>query len=205
MFKIILNFLSLLLFSLQIELYEAKEFVWTGGSWRLLGDEGSYAVKGSIKDVDIDEDAGIQQSKIAGLDTTFNTKVDKVEGKTLTSNDFTNELKNKLEGIQDGAQRNTIEHILLNGVEARPATVDSIPNTVSLTINEFDSASQTKLQGIAAGAEVNKIEKIVFDGTEIVPNENRVVSITSDPHTDHINKIEQIFINGTEWAPNANK
>jgi len=29
--------------------------------------------------------------------------VDKVDGKTLTSNDFTDELKSKLEGIDEGA------------------------------------------------------------------------------------------------------
>ena len=40
--------------------WEQKEYVWTGGTWRLLGDEGSYAVKGSIRDADIDQDADIQ-------------------------------------------------------------------------------------------------------------------------------------------------
>jgi len=77
----------------DVIIYDAKEFVWSGGSWRLLGDEGSYVIKGSIRDVDIDEDAEISQSKIAGLGDTFNTKVDKVEGKQLSSNDFTDELK----------------------------------------------------------------------------------------------------------------
>ena len=65
----------------DVILWDAKEYVWTGSSWRLLGDEGSYAVKGSITDVDIAQDANIQQSKIANLTDTFNTKVDKVEGK----------------------------------------------------------------------------------------------------------------------------
>ena len=68
-------------------------------------------------DIDIAEDADIDQSKIANLSNTFNTKVDKIEGKSLTSNDFTDELKNKLDGIQEGAQRTTIEHILINGTE----------------------------------------------------------------------------------------
>ena len=189
----------------DVILYEAKEFVWTGGNWRLLGDEGSYAVKGSIKDTDIDENAEIQQSKIANLSNTFATKVDKVEGKTLTSNDFTDELKDKLDGIEEGAQRNTIEHILVNNVEVRPATIDLVPNTVNLEIQEFDDASQLKLAGIAAGAEVNKIEKVFYDGIEITPDENRVVSILSDPHLSHENKIEQIFINGVEWVPNQQK
>ena len=61
----------------DVILYGAKEFVWTGSVWHLLGDEGSYAVKGSIKDIDIDPEAEIQQSKIANLSETFNTKVDK--------------------------------------------------------------------------------------------------------------------------------
>lgn len=189
----------------DVILYDSKEFVWTGINWRLLGDEGSYAIKGSIKDADIDENADIQQSKIAGLDASFNTKVDKVEGKSLTSNDFTDELYNKLEGIEDSAQRNIIEHIYLNTVEVSPITVNGNARSIDLQIEEFDSAARSKLSGIASGAEVNKIEKITYDGTEITPDANRVVAIVSDPHTEHENKIEQIFINGREWAPNNDK
>lgn len=189
----------------DVILYNSKEFVWDGAQWTLLGDEGSYAVKGSIKDSDIAVDAAIQQSKIAGLDTTFNTKVDKVEGKSLTSNDFTDELKEKLENIDSGAEVNTIEHILVNGTEYPPGIVNQVPKTVNLLINEFDTASQQKLTNIEARAEVNKIQKIVYDGVELTPDENRVVTITSDPHTEHENRIEQIFINGTEWVPNQQK
>lgn len=189
----------------DVVLSESKEFVWTGTLWRLLGDEGSYAVKGSIKDADIDPEANIQQSKIANLDQTFNTKVDKVEGKTLTSNDFTDEAVAKLEGIEDGAQRNTIEHILVNGTEIPSTAVEGVPNTIAININEFDEAAQNKLQDIEAGAQVNKIEKIIFDDEEIIPDSNKVVTITSNPHTEHENKIESIYINGKEWAPNEAK
>lgn len=189
----------------DVILSEAKEYVWTGTSWRLLGDEGSYAIKGSIRDVDIDPDAEIQQSKIANLAQTFDGKVDKEEGKTLTSNDFTDDLKQKLDGIEEGAQRNTIEHILKNGEEIRPAIVDNVPNTVNLEISEFTEDAQTKLAGIEAEAQVNKIEKIIFDGEEVAPDDNKTVTLTSDPHTEHINKIEQIFINGNEQIPNASK
>ena len=189
----------------DVILSEQKEYVWTGNNWRLLGDEGSYAVKGSIRDADIDAEAEIQQSKIAGLDTTFNTKVDKVEGKSLTSNDFTDELKQKLDDIEEGAQRNSIEHILVNGNEVPPTTVNNLDRAVDLQIKEFDDSSRAKLEGIQAEAQVNKIEKIKYDGEELVPDENRVVNIVSDPHTEHENKIESIFLNNVEWAPNANK
>ncbi len=189
----------------DVILYTTKEYVWTGATWRLLGDEGSYAIKGSIVDADISPDADIQQSKIAGLSATFDTKVDKVEGKSLTSNDFSDEYKQKLDEIATGAQRNVIEHILVNGVEVAPTTIETLTKAVDLTISEFDAASRAKLTAIEAGAQVNKVEKILFDGVELTPDENKIISITSNPHTDHINKIEQIFINGTEWVPNANK
>ena len=42
-------------------------------------------------------------------------KVDKVEGKGLSTNDYTNEEKNKLAGIAAGAQVNVIETIKIAG------------------------------------------------------------------------------------------
>ena len=101
----------------DVILYNSQEYVWDGSSWILLGDEGSYAVKGSIKNADIAEDAAISQSKIANLNDILNTKVDKVEGKSLTSNDFTDEFKSKLENLNEDAQSNVIEHIFLNNTE----------------------------------------------------------------------------------------
>ena len=181
----------------DVILSDTKEYVWSGSSWILLGDEGSYAVKGSIRDADVDEDAAIQQSKIYNLVADLNTKVDKVEGKTLTSNDFTDEYKNKLDAIEDNAQRNVIEHIMLNGTPIAPVDEENSPNTVKLVISEFDNESREKLESIEYGAEVNLINRILMDGVPLQPNENKVVEITTDPHTSHINKIESISINGT--------
>lgn len=73
--------------------YQAKEYVYDGENWRELGDEASFAVKGSIKNADIAADAEIAQSKIE--DTTgwisdgLNGKVDKtttVNGQALSGN-----------------------------------------------------------------------------------------------------------------------
>jgi hypothetical protein len=119
------------------------------------------------------------------LSDTFAGKVDKVEGKSLTSNDFTDELKQKLVEIEEGAQRNVIEHIFVNNEEMLPTTVESQPNSINLQIREVDDAALEKLATIQVGAQVNKIEKIVYDGEEVVPDENKVVSIVSDPHTEH--------------------
>lgn len=52
----------------DVVLYNQKEYVFNGTNWIELGDETSYAVKGSIKDADIASDAAIASSKVTGLD-----------------------------------------------------------------------------------------------------------------------------------------
>ncbi len=54
--------------------YNAKEYVYDGEDWRELGDESSFAVKGSIVDADIAAGANIAQSKIAGLEAALASK-----------------------------------------------------------------------------------------------------------------------------------
>lgn len=54
--------------------YQSKEYVYDGKNWRELGDESSYAVKGSIVDADIAPNANIAQSKIANLVTDLAAK-----------------------------------------------------------------------------------------------------------------------------------
>ena len=189
----------------DVILYNKQEFVWTGGVWRLLGDEGSYAVKGSITDSDIASDANININKIANLTTLLNQKVNIVEGKQLSTNDFDNEYKNKLDNIENGAQRNRIEHIFLNDTEIQPIVVNQLSNSINLQISEFDAQSQQKLNSIETGAQENVIEHIIFDEQTLTPDENKTITIVSNPHTEHENKIESIVINGVEQIPNKNK
>lgn len=218
-----------------------QELVWTGTEWRLLGDEGSYAIKGSITNIDIAEEANIAQSKIDGLTEVLSNKVDAVEGKDLSTNDFNNEYKEKLDNIEDEAQVNVIEHIFLNDEEVQPSTFSGLPKSVNLHFNGMTPEQGEKLEGIEAGAQVNVIEQIqlnntpippvngvvnievnefteqdaerlatvqenviehiIFDGTEQVPDEDKTVTIISNPHTEHINKIEHILVNGQEFLP----
>lgn len=107
--------------------YGTKEYVKDkAGTWVLLGDEGSYAVKGAISNADIAADAAIAQSKIAGLPDALSTRYTKTEadgkfvaketGKSLVSDT----LITKLEGIAEGAQVNTIEGVKVNGTALTP-------------------------------------------------------------------------------------
>ena len=56
----------------------------------------------------------------SGITTLGDTKVDKEAGKGLSTNDYTNEEKAKLAGIEDGAHVNIIETVKVNGVELEP-------------------------------------------------------------------------------------
>lgn len=179
----------------------SQEYVWTGDSWRLLGDEGSYAIKGSITNVDIAENAAIAQSKIDGLDVTLDTKVTKVEGKDLSTNDFTDDAKQKLEDIENGAQVNVIEHVFLNDSEITPAKIQGLDKSVDLQIVGITPEQSEKLAGIEAEAQVNVIEHIVVDGVEQPLDNAKTVNITTNPHTEHENVIESIAINGIVQTP----
>ena len=193
----------------------AQEYVWTGTDWRLLGDEGSYAVKGSIRDADIAENAEIQQSKILELPETLNNKVDKIEGKGLSSNDYTTEEKDKLETVEEYAQVNTIEHIIVNDVRVNP----DAEKTINLNIPVL---TEEQIAAIDAAQE-NVIEHIFVNGTEIQPatiNQlpksigiNYVVYTQEEKDKLHdieagaeVNKIETISFNGGEpISPDNNK
>lgn len=198
----------------DVILYEEKEFVWDGSSWHLLGDEGSYAVKGAIKNVDIASDAAIAQSKIANLTIDLNNKVDKVDGKQLSTNDYTTEEKEKLENIEEYAQTNIIEHILLNDTEI-------IPNGEKAINLQIPVLTEEQIYAIEH-FEPNIIEHIFVNGTEILPStinqKARSIGINFTPFTQEektklstieagaeVNVIESISINGTDYTPNNNK
>ena len=66
-------------------------------TWTYIGSQGPFYTKGET-------------------DNLLNGKVSKEEGKGLSENDFTNELKSKLEGIEDNAEVNKIETKKVNNV-----------------------------------------------------------------------------------------
>lgn len=205
----------------DVILFGQQEYVWNG-VWTLLGDEGSYAVKGSITNADIADGAEIAQSKIANLTSDLSLKVDKVTGKQLSTNDFTDEEKQKLLGIEDNAQRNIIEHIYVNGTEAIPTIVDGNPNSLSLRVSALTQEEEEKISGIENGAQANRIEHIFLNSNELnittVKNLAKSVNILLNEYTDaeqlklagiesgaQVNIIEKIFFNETQFQPNAEK
>lgn len=99
------------------------------------------------------------------MDSKLNTKVDKIEGKDLSSNDFTDNLKTKLEGLSnynDAEIKTSIEN-----------KVDKVEGK-GLSTNDFTDDLNTKLAGIAAGAEVNAINTVKLNGEALTVTDKSV-------------------------------
>lgn len=123
-------------------------------------------------------------------------KVDKILGKQLSSNDFTDNLKSKLDGIEDGAQVNVVTSVSgkigavvlnktdvgLNLVDNTPdldkpvstatqAVLDTKVNVVpgkQLSNENYTITEKTKLANIEYGAQVNKVTSVMGRTGDVV-------------------------------------
>jgi len=94
------------------------------------------------------------------IDNLLDNKVDKVAGKGLSTNDFDNAYKTKLDGIASGAEVNVqadwdeTDTTSDAYIQNKPSNVVSDASYVH-TDNNYSTAEKNKLQGIESGAEVN--------------------------------------------------
>ena len=146
-----------------------------------------------IESVSVDGTALTVTSK--GVNIDLSGKVDKVDGKGLSTNDYTSTEKTKLSGIETGAQVNVIESVKVNGtaqtVTDKAVDITVPTNTSDLTNdsnfvsdtnyvhtdNNYTTDEKTKLSGIQAGAQVNNIESVKVNGTALTPDANKAVNI----------------------------
>ena len=115
-------------------------------------------------------------TKVNENTTAISGKVDKVDGKGLSSNDYTTAEKNKLNGIAEGAQVNVIETVKVNGKALTPAdkAVDITVPAATVTGVHSDDKFLTltdKLLSVVASlnydTETKKIQLIGKDGTAV--------------------------------------
>lgn len=93
---------------------------------------------GSTIDLDLSDVASATEvsTAIAGkadktyVDNELAKKVDKVTGKGLSTNDFTDALKTKLDGIETGAEKNIIETVKVNGTALTPDASRAVNVTI---------------------------------------------------------------------------
>lgn len=113
----------------------------------------------------------IAQSKVTGLPDALAGKVDKVEGKGLSTNDFTDEAKAKLDGVEAGANQNLIEIVKLNG-----AALDISEKAVNIPVAGATAGVVT------SSAEENKVA-VAEDGSMEVNSLNMSKLVQSEGDT----------------------
>ena len=82
---------------------------------------------------------GTTKFTTGGAYTELAKKVDKVDGKGLSTNDYTTTEKNKLSGIATGAQVNVLEKVSVNGTE-QTITNKGVDIAVPEVLNDLDDA-----------------------------------------------------------------
>lgn len=118
----------------------------------------------------------IAQSQVAGLTDVLAGKVDVVAGKGLSTNDFTTELLQKLNGIEAGAEVNAIESVSLNSVPleiAGKAVNIPIATTGALGVvlsSTAENAVTVKPNGAMEVNSINANKLVQTEGESLILN-----------------------------------
>lgn len=99
------------------------------------------------------------------LQTSIGGKVDKEEGKGLSTNDYTTTEKTKLSGIAEGAQVNVIEEIQVNGAKVAPSgkkvnisvPTGALANKSEVAKTDLAAALRTEIEGKVNSADCGDI------------------------------------------------
>jgi hypothetical protein len=117
------------------------ESSYSGTSDRAISDGSGNVIEDTyVTKTELNEKANIDY-----VDSELSNKVDKVEGKGLSTEDFTSSLKSKLDNIEAGAQVNNIAGIKQNGNLINPDSSKIINITVPTKLSELtnDGSYQT--------------------------------------------------------------
>lgn len=148
-----------------------------------------------LDDVSINlDDYSTTEQMNEAIATAIANKVDKVDGKGLSTEDFTTALKEKLIALPEGAEANYVKSVSdeftvstegkLEVKEIAPAKVTGLPDALvgkvdkvegkGLSANDYTDEEKEKLGGIEAGASKNLIEVIKLAGVALNISEKEV-------------------------------
>ncbi len=134
----------------------------------------------------------------AGMDTKVDktahtadmaTKVDKVDGKQLSTNDYTNTEKEKLADVAKGAQVNVLEAVKVNG-----ESLEITDKGVNIDLSEYAKSADlttvlTYKGAVATYADLPTKDQKVGD----------VYNVTAADADHNLNAGENVAWNGTDW------
>ena len=141
-----------------------------------------------LDDVSVNFDAySTTEQMNAAITEAIKNKVDAVEGKGLSTNDFTTELKTKLEGMNADGEKNVVSSVSdefsvsaegklglasvgmdkVTGLAVALAGKVSVEDGKGLSANDFTTELKTKLEGVESGAQVNLIETVKVNGVAL--------------------------------------
>lgn len=132
------------------------EYVWTGSAWGQLGQEGSFAVKGSIVDSDISASAAITATKVASSlgGTNLNTDITGLDGRLDTAESNISALQTATGTTLPNAIQTAVDTLgaSLVGTGSTSKTIskityDSATNKATVTYSDIVSGS-TSTKGL---------------------------------------------------------
>ena len=129
------------------------------GKFLMIGTDGKVTPGAAITGVAFSDITGSPTDN-TNLAAALNAKVDKVDGKQLSTEDYTTAEKTKLDGIETAAEVNVIETVKVDNVE-QSVTGKTVNLDLSGKVDKetgkslMTSEEHTKLASIADGAEVN--------------------------------------------------
>ena len=131
------------------------------------------------------------------LQANIDTKVDKVSGKGLSTNDYTTAEKNKLSGIAEGAQVNVIETVKVNGVALTPSSKAVNVSVPTGALASKDKVSETDLVDALATKINGKLDASAVTGDLLTHNASEFAAAGHNHDTvysklDHNHKIENL-------------
>lgn len=171
---------------------ELKQKILNAGSSSFDGQYTSLIGKPSINGVELKSGANtLAELGIAStteLTSGLAGKVDKIEGKQLSTEDYTTAEKTKLAGIAEGAEANVIEGVKVNGVEAtitdKIAEVTiNVPTKVSELTNDSKFQTESEVASTVATA-VNGLATENFVKEQIANINKKEVVTSVDAMTD---------------------
>lgn len=165
------------------------------GFYDIYAKVGTEVVRLDDVSVNLDDYSTTEQMNEA-IATAIANKVDKVEGKGLSTEDFTTELKEKLVALPEGAEANYVKSVSdefavsaegkLEVKEIASAKVTGLPDALAgkvdkvegkgLSTNDFTNELKEKLDGMNADGEANVLEAVKLSGTAL-PITDKAVDI----------------------------